>query len=78
MVELRISLGRARRRQRDRLDLGQIELAGSAIDVEADDVAVGVKIDDQPLDNLSGLGAGRVGQFDVEAVGLGIVVQLHR
>lgn len=48
------------------------------IDVEADDVAVGVNIDNQPLDNFSGLGPRRAGELDINTVRLRIVMQLHR
>src|SRR5271154_47431 len=47
------SFRRARGWQRYCLDLGKIELARSVVDIEADNVAVGVKIGDQPLDNFS-------------------------
>jgi hypothetical protein len=39
------SVRRADRRQRNRLDAGEVELAGRMIDIEPDNVAVGVKID---------------------------------
>ena len=48
------------------------------IDLEADDIAVGVEIDDHAFDNLACLGARRVCQLDLQAVRLGITVQLHR
>src|SRR4051812_19809842 len=48
------------------------------VDVEADDVAVVVEIDDEPFDDLSRLHARHVLELDVEAVRLRIVMQLHR
>jgi hypothetical protein len=42
------SLCGADARQRYRLDLRQIELARGMIDVEADNVAIGVEVRDQP------------------------------
>src|SRR5262249_33533729 len=72
------SLRRARRRKGNRLDLGQVELAGGMTDVEPNDFAVGIEVDDETRDDLSGLRARRALEFDIKAVRLRIVVQLHR
>jgi len=48
------------------------------IDVEADHVAFGVKIDNQALDDLACFGARRARQLDVKAVRFRIVVQFPR
>src|SRR5262245_56078651 len=72
------SLRGARRRKGDRLDFGQIELAGGMVDVESDHFAVGIEVDHETCDDLSGLGARRALEFDIKAVRFRIVVQLHR
>ncbi len=48
------------------------------IDIEADDVAVGIKVDDQAFHNLTRFRPGSSRELDVEAVGLRIIMQLHR
>src|SRR3954454_46478 len=73
----RPSLRRARRRKRNRLDPGKVELARRMIDIEADHVAVGVEINVETFDNLPRLRARRALQLDIEAVRLRIVMQLH-
>src|SRR5262249_25633311 len=72
------SLRCARRRKGDRLDFGQVELARGMIDVEPDDVAVGVEIDDESRDNLARFGARHVLQLDIKAIRLRVIMQLHR
>src|ERR1700684_3256023 len=72
------SLRSAGRRQRYGLDLGQIELAGGVVDIEADNAAIGVKVHDQAVDNLARLRARRAGELDVEAIRLRVIMQLHR
>ena len=59
------SLRRADRRQCDRLDLGQIELARGVIDIDADNVAGGVEIGAQTFRDFPRLRAGRVGELIV-------------
>src|SRR4051794_16800098 len=68
---------RARRRKRNRLDPGKVELARRMIDIEADHVAVGVEINVETFDNLPRLRARRALQLDIEAVRLRIIMQLH-
>jgi hypothetical protein len=48
------------------------------IDIEADDVAVGIKVDDQAFDSLTRFRPGSSRELDVEAIGLRIIMQLHR
>src|ERR1700751_3328955 len=72
------SLRRAGRRKGDRLDFGQVELAGGMIDVEPDNFAVGIEVDHETCDDLSSLGARRAFEFDIKAVRFRIVMQLHR
>src|SRR5215813_8780956 len=72
------SLRGARRRKGDRLDFGEVELAGGMVDVESDHFAIGIEVDDETCDDLSGLGARRALEFDIKAVRFRIVVQLHR
>src|SRR5215475_7255036 len=48
------------------------------VDVESDHFAVGIEVDDETCDDLSGLGARRALELDIEAVRFRIVVQLHR
>src|SRR5262245_29187252 len=72
------SLRGARRRKGDGLDFGQDELAGGMVDVESDHFAVGIEVNDETCDDLSGLGARRALEFDIKAVRFRIVVQLHR
>jgi hypothetical protein len=71
------SLRRAHRRQRNRLDAGKVELARGMVDIEPDHVAIGVKIDIEPFDNLPRLRAGRAFELDIEAVRVRIIMQLH-
>src|SRR5215471_14159859 len=71
------SLRGARRRKGDRLDLGQVELAGGMIDIESDNFTVGIEVDHETCDDLSGLGARCALEFDIKAVRFRIVVQLH-
>jgi len=66
------SLRRAGRRKGNRLDLGKVELAGGAVDVEPDDIALCVQIDDEAFDDLPRLDAWGAFQFDVKAVRLRI------
>jgi len=73
----RYSLRRLNRRQRDRLDLGEVELPGGVLNVKTDNIAVGVEVHDEAVDNLARFGARRGLQLDVEAVRLRIVMQLH-
>src|SRR5215213_2330001 len=47
------------------------------IDVEADDVTVRIEVYHESLDDFTRLRARRVVQFDIEAVGLRVIVQLH-
>jgi hypothetical protein len=47
------------------------------IDIEADDIAICIKIDNQALDNLACFRSRRVDQLDIEAVGFRVVVQLR-
>ena len=47
------------------------------INVESDNLAFGIKIDNKSLHDLPGFCAGRTLQFDIEAIRLGIIVQLH-
>jgi hypothetical protein len=58
MTGLRItalgSLRRARRRKGNRLDFGQVELAGGMVDIEPDNFAVGVEVDDETCDDPLG------------------------
>jgi hypothetical protein len=68
---LRPAICRAHRRQRNRLDAGEIELARPMIDIEPDHVAIGVEIDYQALDNLTRLSGGTTLQFDAKTVLLG-------
>jgi hypothetical protein len=46
-------------RQRDRLDLGEVELARRVVDIEADDLAVCIEIDNKTLDDFPRLGTCR-------------------
>src|SRR2546423_4350527 len=62
------SFRRVGRWQDDRLDRPQIELARGAVDVETDDVAVRIEVDQQTLDDLARLDVGRGFQLDVKAV----------
>src|SRR5262245_212731 len=48
------------------------------VDVESDNFAVGIEVDHETCDDLSGLGARRALEFDIKAVRFRIVVQLHR
>src|SRR5262245_57825104 len=73
-----VSLRGTRRRKGDRLDLGQVELAGGMVDVEPDNFAVGIEVDHETCDDLPSLGARRALELDIEAVRFRIVVQLHR
>jgi hypothetical protein len=61
------SLGGGLRRQRDGFDLGEVELARGIVDVEADDVPLGVEVDDKAFDDLTRLRARRALQLDIEA-----------
>ena len=47
------------------------------VDVEPDDVAVGVQVDIESVRDFLCPGARYVPEFDVEAVGVRVVVQLH-
>src|SRR5713226_3174920 len=68
----------AGRRKGDRLDLGEVELAGGVVDIEPDDIAVCVEIDDKAFDNLPRLDAWGAFELDIKTVRLGIIVQFHR
>src|ERR1700674_4429549 len=68
----------AGRWKRNRLYLGQVELAGGVIDIEPDDIALCVEIDDEAFDNLPRLDTWGALELDIETVRLGIVVQFHR
>src|SRR5439155_11084144 len=68
------SLRRLNRRQRDRLDFGEVELAGGVVDVKADNITVGVEIHDEAVDDLTRFGARHGLQLDVEVNGLRIVM----
>src|SRR5262245_14294003 len=48
------------------------------IDIEPDNFAVGIEVDDETRDDLSGLRARRALEFDIKTVRFRIVVQLHR
>ena len=64
-------------RQRDGFDRGKIELLRGAVDIEADDRAFDVEVRIQAIRDLAGFCAWPTGEFDVEAVGLGVIVQLN-
>src|SRR5207249_2240946 len=68
-----LSFRRAGRRQGDRLDLGEVELAGGVVDIEADDIALCVEIDDEPFNDFPCLDARAALQLDVETVRLRII-----
>ena len=53
----------------DRFDLGKIEVLGGVVDVEADDEALGIEVDDEARGYFSRLDAGSAAELDVEAVG---------
>jgi hypothetical protein len=67
-----LSFRRAGGRQGNRLDPGQVELAGSVVDVEPDDIALGVEIDDEAFDNLPRLDPWCALQLDIKTVCLRI------
>jgi len=64
-------------RQRNRLDAGEIKLVRRVVDIEPDHIAIGIEIDIEPFDNFPRLRARRTLQFDIEAVRLRIIMQLH-
>ena len=55
----------------------QIEALGGVVDVKADDVATRVEIHVETVSDLPGFHARFAPEFHVEAVGVGVVVQLH-
>ena len=60
--------------QGDSLDRREIELPRRAFDVEVDDRVIGVEIDTGAVGHLTHLGARSLGEFDIKAVRLGVVV----
>src|SRR3984893_13851853 len=58
----------------NRLDLGQVELAGGMVDIKPDDIAVGVEVDNETFNDLSCLNAGGALELDIKTIGLRIVV----
>src|SRR5215471_6609633 len=46
--------------------------------IEPDNFAVGIEVDHETRDNLSGLHARRALEFDIKAVRFRVIVQLHR
>ncbi len=57
--------------------VGVGDAGGGVEDFEADEVALGVVVEDDAGLVLVGLGDGRVGEIDREDVGVGVVVDLH-
>ena len=47
------------------------------VDIEADNIALGVEINDETLHDLPGFNARGALQLDIEAVGFWILVKLH-
>ena len=47
------------------------------IDIKSDDIAIGIQIDVEAFDDLAGLRSRCAVQFDVEAVGFWVIVQLR-
>jgi hypothetical protein len=71
-------LGRARRGQRNRFNDRQVKLLGGVVDIEANNVALRVEVDDETLHDLPGFNARDILQFDVEAVGFRIEASLPK
>src|SRR5690348_16121911 len=72
------SLRRSRGRKCNGLDLRRIELARGMVDVEANNLAFFIEVDIETERDLPRLDARNVFQLDVEAVGVRVIMQLHR
>lgn len=55
----------------------EVEFLGGVVDVNADDVAFRVEIDDQAFGHLARIGAGPRVEVDVKLIGFPVIVQLH-
>jgi hypothetical protein len=55
-----------------------VQFLRGTVDVEADDRAVDIEIGVDAVGGFAGFGGRGVAQLDLEAVGLGMILQLHR
>ena len=55
----------------------QLHLATGIVDINADESALGVVVEDDPFRHLAAVDSGLFGQVDIERVGFWMVVQLH-
>ncbi len=65
------------RRQSDGFERFQVEFLRGVFYINADDVALGVEVGDQPVGDFARVGAGPGIQVDVEGIGFRVIVELH-
>lgn len=63
--------------QRKNIDRLQVQLLGGSIDVDSDNVAVTIDINDDSIGNLSGFDTWLLTKVDIKRIGFWVVMKFH-